>query len=91
MAEKSRILVMAILLLVIILLACEEGSGPGSCNALWADCPGVVNDYLICGRASDLEQEVSGGVRYFSYYNCSLGSRTPTLSISAECSVSFRY
>jgi hypothetical protein len=66
------------LVLAVIFLCCAgspiEEKGAGTCHELWANCPGVAEDYKI-----------------FSYYNCSLGKRTPTLVIWAECSVEFRY
>jgi hypothetical protein len=67
----------------------QEG-GSGTCHELWADCPDM--DYMIAESASDLaiEQVKDGGI-FYSYYNCELGRRTPTLTISAECDLHFKY
>lgn len=80
-----------VLVLVFLLLACVEEGGGGTCHRLVVDCPGEVNDYLVCSSASDLEQWVEGGMRYFSYHNCSTGGRTPTLVVLGECAVGFEY
>jgi len=80
------------LLIIVFLMSCAPSpGGPSYCNSLWADCPGVVNDYMICSRAKDLEQEVHGDTRFFSYYNCNINRRTPTLSVPVECDVRFKY
>lgn len=81
-------------LLVALLLGCVDksgGDGISTCHQLWVNCPGTANDYVVANNASDLRQEVSGGTRFFAYYNCSSGSRTPTLSIPAECRIGFKY
>ena len=85
-------LALALVVLASLLLACvEEGGGGGTCHRLVVDCPGEVNDYIVCPTASGLEQRTEGGMRYFSYYNCSTGDRTPTLVIPGECAVGFEY
>jgi len=89
MTKNLRLLITLVLLLVVLLMGCGEGSGSDYCNALWADCP--EESYMICSRARGLEQSVSGGTRFYSYYNCNTGQYTPTLSVPAECHVSFKY
>jgi hypothetical protein len=93
MADRDQLaLLLAMLLIALLLARCGPAeSGGGTCHPLQADCPGVMNDYEVCPAASDLEQRVAGGLRYFSYYNCTLGRRTPTLCVSANCTLGFRY
>lgn len=80
------IVAIMILTLVLLLLGCApEESGTGTCHELWADCPGVAQDYKVNDSVSDVRQRVVSGERFFSYYNCSLGKRTSTIVIYAEC------
>lgn len=90
MSNHNSLALSLITFLAVCLLICEPGGTVSSCRRLWADCPGIVNDYEICNSASGLKQEIRGDTRYFSYYNCGAGKRTPTLTISASCSVGFR-
>lgn len=92
MSGRDSLGLLLVFLLVAILLGCVlERGGDYGCDSLWCDCPGTVNDYEVHPDAADLEQEVRGEVRYFSYVNCASGKRTPTLSVAAECHLSFRY
>ena len=91
MGNRDNLALLLIILLIVCLLGCGAAGGTvSSCSRLWADCPGIANDYEICNSASGLKQEIRGDTRYFSYYNCGVGKRTPTLPISASCSVGFR-
>ena len=90
MSDRDNLALLLVMILISYLLGCAPGESDfSSCGALRADCPGIANDYKICSYASDLEQEVREGVRYFSYYNCALGRRTPTLTIDSSCVVRF--
>jgi len=93
MSDRNNTALLLVMLLIALLLGCieEGGQGAASCNQLWMECSGTANDYMICVQASDLQQSVSGGTRFFSYYNCLSGQRTPTLTAPQGCVPSFRY
>lgn len=92
MSDRDNLALLFLMLLITVPLGCaaKENSSFG-CDALWMDCPGVANDYLVCNLASDLQQQVSGGARHFSYYNCALKKRTPTLTAPNGCVPTFKY
>ena len=92
MTNRDNLALLLLMLLISMLLGCVvEENGGDTCHELWVDCPGTANDYMVANRASDLEQEVSGQMRYFSYYNCDTSRRTPILIIDAKCTVSYKY
>jgi hypothetical protein len=84
MTTRNNFALLFLMLLISVALGCCAPQ-ESACGELWADCPGVAEDYNISMNASDVKQRVVAGERFFSYYNCSLGYRTPTLIIWAEC------
>ena len=92
MTTRNNLALLFLMLSISIILGCctpQEG-GSGTCHELWATCPDM--DYMIAKSANDLAIEaVKDGSIFYSYYNCELGRRTPTLTISDVCKVGFRY
>lgn len=83
-----------LLLLLVLLLICEpsqpqpvptRSSQEIICFKLEIDCPGTENDRTVCERAALVDERVVDGHLIYSYYNCDLNRRTPTLIEDSEC------
>lgn len=76
-----------LVLMALFLVGCSTAQPGDVCHELWADCPGVAEDYNISYSAYLVKEYVVLSERFYVYHNCKLGIDTPTLIIGAECAL----
>jgi hypothetical protein len=89
MSDRDNAALLLVMLLIALLLGCIEEGGYSSCSQLRMDCPGIVNDYIICNQASDLRQQRVDNQIKFSYYDCDMNITFGGLTAPAGCAPSF--